>query len=41
LPHETFSGQAQSLLENGALRVALQDGTIRDVHAGDVFFGPA
>ena len=39
LPNETFTGQAQSLLENGALRVAAQDGTIRDVHAGDVFFG--
>ena len=39
LPNETFSGHAQSLLENGALRVAAQDGTIRDVHAGDVFFG--
>ena len=39
LPHERFTGQAQSLLENGALRVALDDGTIRDVHAGDVFFG--
>jgi len=38
LPNETFSGQAQSLLENGALRVVAQDGTIRDVHAGDVFF---
>jgi BirA family biotin operon repressor/biotin-[acetyl-CoA-carboxylase] ligase len=39
LPDESFTGQAQSLLENGALRVALPDGTIRDVHAGDVFFG--
>ncbi len=39
LPKEAFTGQAQSLLENGALRVALDDGTIRDVHAGDVFFG--
>lgn len=38
LPNESFSGQAQSLLENGALRVAAEDGTIRDVHAGDVFF---
>jgi len=38
LPNETFSGHAQSLLENGALRVVAQDGTIRDVHAGDVFF---
>lgn len=36
---ETFSGQAQSLLENGALRVVVEDGTIRDIHAGDVFFG--
>ena len=38
LPNETFSAQAQSLLENGALRVVAQDGTIRDIHAGDVFF---
>lgn len=39
LPTETFSGHADSLLENGALRVTAEDGTIRDVHAGDVFFG--
>ncbi len=39
LPNENFTGRAESLLENGALRVALSDGTIRDVHAGDVFFG--
>ena len=39
LPKERFKGQAQKLLENGALRVALEDGTVRDVHAGDVFFG--
>ncbi len=39
LPDESFTGTAQGLLENGALRVALQDGTVRDVHAGDVFFG--
>ena len=39
LPNETFAGQAQSLLENGALRVVTDNGTIRDVHAGDVFFG--
>lgn len=39
LPEETFVGQAESLLENGALRVRLENGTIRDVHAGDVFFG--
>jgi BirA family biotin operon repressor/biotin-[acetyl-CoA-carboxylase] ligase len=39
LPDETFTGETQSLLENGALRVVAGDGTIRDVHAGDVFFG--
>lgn len=39
LPHEDFAGQAESLLENGALRVRLDNGTMRDVHAGDVFFG--
>jgi len=38
LPNETFKGHAQSLLENGALRVVAENGTIRDVHAGDVFF---
>jgi len=38
LPNETFTGEAQSLLENGALRVVTKDGTLRDVHAGDVFF---
>lgn len=39
LPSESFTGHAESLLENGALRVRLENGTIRDVHAGDVFFG--
>ncbi len=39
LPAEEFKGQAESLLENGALRVRLENGTVRDVHAGDVFFG--
>ncbi len=38
LTNESFSGQATDLLENGALRVVLPNGTIRDVHAGDVFF---
>ena len=38
LSSETFTGEAESLLANGALRVRLQDGTMRDVHAGDVFF---
>ena len=40
LPNETFAGEALGLDANGALRVKLTDGTIRDVHAGDVFFGP-
>ena len=40
LPQESFAGQALGLDANGALRVRLTDGTIRDVHAGDVFFGP-
>ena len=39
LPDETFTGEALGLDANGALRVRLADGTIRDVHAGDVFFG--
>jgi len=39
LQGETFSGQAETLLDNGALRVRLADGTVRDIHAGDVFFG--
>jgi len=32
-------GDALGLDANGALRVRLAGGTIRDVHAGDVFFG--
>jgi len=39
LPNESFTGEALGLDTNGALRVRLVDGTIRDVHAGDVFFG--
>jgi BirA family biotin operon repressor/biotin-[acetyl-CoA-carboxylase] ligase len=38
LPAETFYGEALGLGDNGELRVRLQDGNIRDVHAGDVFF---
>ena len=38
LPNETFHGKALGLGENGELQVRVQDGTIRDVHAGDVFF---
>jgi len=39
LPNESFTGEAIGLDANGALRVKLSNGTIRDVHAGDVFFG--
>ena len=39
LPQETFTGEALGLDANGALRVRLENGTIRDIHAGDVFFG--
>ena len=39
LPKEDFVGDAIGLDENGALRVRLENGTIRHVHAGDVFFG--
>jgi len=38
LPKESFTGDALGLDENGALRVRAEDGTIRDIHAGDVFF---
>jgi len=39
LPHETLSGEGLGLGENGQLRLRLDNGTIRDIHAGDVFFG--
>lgn len=39
LAAEEFTGQATDLLQNGALRVKLADGSMRDVHAGDVHFG--
>jgi len=39
LPNEIFTGEALGLDANGALRVRLENGTIRDIHAGDVFFG--
>lgn len=38
LAKESFQGEALGLGEKGELQVRLQDGTIRDVHAGDVFF---
>ncbi len=39
LPDETFEGEARDLELNGALQVRLANGTIRQVHAGDVFPG--
>ena len=39
LPNESFNGEALDLGENGALHVRLSNGTIRQVHAGDVFPG--
>ncbi len=39
LPNESFTGEAIGLDSNGALRVKLSNGTIRDIHAGDIFFG--
>ena len=39
LPDEAFEGEAEELLENGALRIRLNNGSFRDIHAGDVYFG--
>lgn len=39
LPNGSFTGDALGLDANGALRVRLSSGTIREIHAGDVFFG--
>jgi len=39
LPNESFSGEGLGLGENGELQVRLEDGTMRLVHAGDVFYG--
>lgn len=39
LAQETFEGEAINLRENGALQVRLSNGTMRDVHAGDVYLG--
>lgn len=38
MPNESFSGEALTLGENGELQVRTNNGTIRDVHSGDVFF---
>lgn len=39
LPGETYEGEAIDLNPDGALQVRLANGTIRQVHAGDVFPG--
>ncbi len=39
LSQESFTGKAIDLGENGELQVRIAGGTIRAVHAGDVFFG--
>ena len=39
LGHETISGTAEGLEADGALRLRLNDGTLRLISAGDVFFG--
>ena len=39
LPHESFDGQAINMNATGALQVRLSDGTIRNVHAGDIYLG--
>lgn len=39
LPDDTFEGMAIDLKHDGALQVRLANGTIRQVHAGDVFPG--
>ncbi len=38
LAKESFAGEAIELGQNGELRVRLENGTIREVHAGDVFY---
>ncbi len=39
LPTKSFTGEATGLGKNGELQVRLPNGTMTDVHAGDVFFG--
>lgn len=41
LAQESFHGEAVDLGANGELQVRTEDGTLQDVHAGDVFFGPS
>jgi BirA family transcriptional regulator, biotin operon repressor / biotin---[acetyl-CoA-carboxylase] ligase len=39
LPHETLSGVFEDIDTEGSLVLALEDGTRRVIHSGDVFFG--
>ena len=39
LDHETLSGTAEGVAEDGSLRLRLADGSLRLISAGDVFFG--
>ncbi|MDP2213103.1 biotin--[acetyl-CoA-carboxylase] ligase [Phenylobacterium sp.] len=41
LPNETVEGVAEGMDPDGALRLRLDDGQIRKITAGDVFFGDA
>lgn len=41
LPAETVAGTAEGLDPDGALRLRLDDGSLRRITAGDVFFGGA
>lgn len=41
LPGETLSGTAEGVAPDGALRLRLEDGALRLISAGDVFFGEA
>jgi len=40
LSNESFKGRAIDMGPNGELQVRLMNGTIRNIHAGDVFFEP-
>jgi BirA family biotin operon repressor/biotin-[acetyl-CoA-carboxylase] ligase len=41
LGHETLEGVAEGLEADGALRLRLNDGQVRRITAGDVFFAAA
>ena len=39
LDAETLTGMAEGLAEDGALALRMEDGVLRRISAGDVFFG--